>query len=291
MASEKILVVEDERHNLIALERILAFHGYEITAISNGEDAIAFPKPELFEVAILDLNLGRGIDGMEVLAHFRENAPDTIIILLTGNGTLETAVEALRQGAHDYLIKPARSSEIQASIQRGLEKRQKLLEHRKREVVFGQLEKNLEDSLNKLRGSEGNSAGKPYGDNSLGDNPNGDTTGSYNPPNVEFGPEGRYLTWNNIKVDLLRRHITVEANPLALSPTEYDLFLYLIKEAPRIVEPRELILEILGYDSDDEEASGVIRTHIYRLRQKINAVVPGNTIILTARGVGYGVGG
>jgi DNA-binding response OmpR family regulator len=226
---------------------------------------------------------------MEVLAHFRENAPDTIIILLTGNGTLETAVEALRQGAHDYLIKPAKSKEIQASIQRGLEKRQKQLEQRRREVVLSQLEKNLEDSLNKLRGSENNPVRRLNGDKGSVENQNADKPGDTNPVKVESGADGRFLAWEKIKVDLLRRQITVDGFSLDLSPTEYDLFLYLIKEAPRIVGSKELVRQILGYEIDQDEASGVIRTHIYRLRQKIKVVVPEKNIIQTARGVGYAV--
>ena len=82
----------------LILERILSLQGYDITAVTSGEDALPLIQPDAFDVAILDLNLGHGMSGMEVLAHFREEAPDTSILLLTGNGTLETAVEALRQG-------------------------------------------------------------------------------------------------------------------------------------------------------------------------------------------------
>ena len=289
MASEKILVVEDERHNLLVLERILALQGYEISAFSNGEDVLAFPSPEIFEVAILDLNLGRGLSGMDVLAHLRQNAPDTMIILLTGNGTLETAVEALRQGAHDYLIKPAKSKEIQASIEKGLKKRQKQLTQRKREAVLSQLEKNLEESLNKLRETDVETVGTSNGEKKLTEGHGEGGTKSGKTVRVELESDARFLTWKEIRVDLLRRQISVDGHALDLSPTEYDLFLYLIKEAPRIVSPMELVRQIQGYDADQDEASGVIRTHIYRLRQKIKAVLPERNIIQTARGVGYAV--
>jgi DNA-binding response OmpR family regulator len=269
MTAKKILIVEDEKHNLIILERILTSQGYDITAVTNGEDALALVEPEAFDVAILDLNLGYGISGMEVLSHFRQHAPDTSILLLTGNGTLETAVEALRQGAHDYLLKPARSKDIQASIQRGLEKRQKQLEQRKREAVLSQLEQSLEESLNRLRSTAVGST-------------------AVQPDEAET-QTGRYLVQGNIEVDLPRHRITINGRPLDLSLTEYALLVYLIAQAPRIIPPQELVRQIQGYAVEQDEASAVTRTHIYRLRQKIKVITPQKQIIRTVRGVGYTV--
>ncbi len=266
MTAGKILIVEDEKHNLIILERLLSLEGYDITSVSNGEDALALSDPGGFDVAILDVNLGHGIGGMEVLAHFREHAPDTSILLLTGNGTLETAVEALRQGAHDYLLKPAKAKEIHASVRRGLEKRRKRKEQRKREAILLQLEQNLEESLNRLRGT---------------------TTETKAIESEER--EGQYLVQGNIEVNLPRHRIKINGRELDLSRTEYALLVYLIAEAPRIIGPQELVRQIQGYAVAQEEASAVTRTHIYRLRQKIDAVAPGQNVVRTVRGVGYTV--
>lgn len=291
MASGKILIVEDERHNLIILERILTFQGYQVSSVSSGEEALALTNPALFEVAILDLNLGRGLSGMDVLAHFRKNSPDTIIILLTGNGTLETAVEALRLGAHDYLIKPARSQEIKDSIERGLQIRKERIEQRKREAIFNQLEKNMEESLFKLRGEELNGPTfKIQGTKGKTDKQAESSSARPDQSKAqqsELENEQRYLNWGVIQVDILRRQLTINGRPLNLSPTEYSLIIYLVSEAPRIVPPQELVLQIQGYAIDQEEASPVIRTHIYRLRNKIRAVEPDKEFIKTIRGVGY----
>jgi DNA-binding response OmpR family regulator len=263
MTAEKILIVEDEKHNLLILDRILSIQGYQITAVNSGEDALPLIEPDAFDVAILDVNLGHGIDGMEVLAYFREHAPDTSILLLTGNGTLETAVEALRQGAHDYLLKPAKTKEIQASIQRALEKRQKQRQQRKREMVLSQLEQNLEASLKQLRGTSAESN------------------------TIEEIHADRFLIQGNIEVDLPRHRITINGQPLDLSPTEYALLVYLIAESPRVIPPQELVRQIQGYNVEQDEASAVTRTHVYRLRQKIESIAPKQEIIRTVRGVGY----
>lgn len=267
MTSEKILVVEDEKNILFFLERMLVKSGYEITTVSSGEAALDLIQPERFDLAILDLNLGQGISGMDVLACFREQSPTTSIILLTGNGTLETAIEALRQGAHDYLLKPAMAEEIRKSVRAGLEKKRQREQMHERESVLTQLEQNLEESLKKLRGSA--------------------VLPSMTETNDVNQEENRYLRHGPVEVDLPRRLVTINGRNINLSPTEYDLLLYLLRESPRIVPAQELVRQIQGYSLEQSEAGAITRTHIYRLRQKIKEIAPGRQIIRTVRGVGY----
>lgn len=269
MTTENILVVEDDTNILFFLERMLSNQGYQITGVSSGEAALPLIQPGKFDLAILDLNLGQGISGMDVLARFRSDSADTIIILLTGNGTLETAIESLRQGAHDYLLKPAMADEIRESVRAGLEKRRQKLQQRERETVLNQLEQNLEDSLKKLRGTV-----EPSANGSLEEPPQPDN-------------EGRYLVCGQLQVDLPRRIVTIDGRPVDLSPTEYDLLLYLLQQIPRIVTPQELVRHIQGYNLEESEAGTITRTHIYRLRQKIKEVAPSTPVIRTVRGVGY----
>ncbi|MGB9724012.1 MAG: response regulator transcription factor [Chloroflexia bacterium] len=122
VAAPTILVVEDEPGVLQPLRDILQRAGYVVTAVDSGEAALDEIARQEFDLALIDIKL-KGISGMEVLAVLRERSPDTVAIILTAHATLETAVEALRQGAHDYLFKPCRTEELLESVRSGLLKR------------------------------------------------------------------------------------------------------------------------------------------------------------------------
>lgn len=118
-----ILVVDDEPGVLQPLRAILQRAGYAVTAVDSGEAAVAEIARQAFDLALIDLKL-KGIGGIEVLAVLREQSPLTATIILTAHATLDTAVEALRQGAHDYLFKPCRTEDLLASVRGALLKRQ-----------------------------------------------------------------------------------------------------------------------------------------------------------------------
>ncbi len=116
----KILIADDEPVTLeVVLERLQA-EGYDIEVASCGKEAIAAAKNSSFKLVLTDLFMP-DITGMEVLAHFVEHYPDTPVIVLTGFGTIETAVEAIKRGAYDYLSKPANLDEIVLTVKRALE--------------------------------------------------------------------------------------------------------------------------------------------------------------------------
>jgi DNA-binding response OmpR family regulator len=125
MAIPTILVVEDEPGVLQPLQDILKRAGYAVTAVDSGEAALEEIARKEFDLALIDIKL-KGISGMEVLAALRERSPNTVAIILTAHATLDTAVEALRQGAHDYLFKPCRTEELLESVRSGLLKRRNL---------------------------------------------------------------------------------------------------------------------------------------------------------------------
>jgi len=118
--SPKILVVDDEPLTLELIVESLGAEGYTVDAASNGVDAIDKAKSTAYDAVITDLVMP-GMDGMEVLQHFTENYPDSIVIVLTGYGTIETAVQAVKRGAFDYLTKPAKLDEITLILKRAQE--------------------------------------------------------------------------------------------------------------------------------------------------------------------------
>jgi DNA-binding NtrC family response regulator len=117
---EKILIVDDEAFIRENLERILVEDGYKTFSASNGEDAIRKVSEEEVDLVLLDLNLGNR-SGLEVLRELREIDPQLLVIIITGYGTVESAVEALKLGAYDYIKKPFKADAIHLIVRLALE--------------------------------------------------------------------------------------------------------------------------------------------------------------------------
>ncbi len=128
--SGSLLVVDDDRYIQSAMADYLRSLGHRTETASNCTDAIARMEEFPFEVVLCDVNLPDK-DGFQLLQWSRENAPETSVILLTGFGTIESAVEAIRMGAFDYLTKPVIDEELRFSIERAIGQRQILDENKK----------------------------------------------------------------------------------------------------------------------------------------------------------------
>src|SRR5213082_3098730 len=105
MARKSILVVDDEKSQREILEMILSGEGYDVTTASSGEAALKFAKERRFDLALTDLKM-TGMDGIELLQQLLAHDSSIIVSLLTAHGTIDSAKEALRRGAFDYLQKP-----------------------------------------------------------------------------------------------------------------------------------------------------------------------------------------
>ena len=126
--SPRILVVDDEMIVCESCQRILQEDSYEVECVSSGKEAIEKMKANPFDIVITDLKMP-GVDGMEVLKSIREDYPDTVVIMITGFSTVETAVEAMKLGAFDYIPKPFTPDEVSIIVKKALEKRSLLLEN------------------------------------------------------------------------------------------------------------------------------------------------------------------
>lgn len=118
-----VLVVDDSPDILDIARQWLEMENYWVETADNGMEAVAKSKAGSFDAVITDLAMP-GMNGMEVLAHFAEHHPDTMVIILTGFGTIETAVEAIKKGAFDYLTKPLRGDQIIHAVKKALEIKQ-----------------------------------------------------------------------------------------------------------------------------------------------------------------------
>ena len=120
MPAAKILVADDDAVARELLAEALKKEGYDVEAFSNGADTIARGKQQKVDVVLTDIRMGT-VDGLTVLREFKRFSPDTSIVLLTAFGSLEGAIEAIKQGAYDYLAKPFRKEEIKLVVQRSLD--------------------------------------------------------------------------------------------------------------------------------------------------------------------------
>jgi DNA-binding response OmpR family regulator len=128
MISKPILIVDDEKNIRLTLSQALETLGAEIDTAANGEEALAKLKGREFGLILLDIRMP-GMDGMEVLRRVREIRPDIRIIMITAYGTIESAIEALKLGAVDFLQKPFDPEEIRELVSRVMD-RDRLDEHK-----------------------------------------------------------------------------------------------------------------------------------------------------------------
>jgi two-component system, NtrC family, response regulator AtoC len=117
-----LLVADDEEGFRELLRQRLQRKGYNVTAVADGTGALAALAAEEFDAAIFDLKMP-GADGITVLRKAREVQPTLPVLILTGHGSIETAIEAIRVGAYDYLTKPCNLTELELLLQKAIERK------------------------------------------------------------------------------------------------------------------------------------------------------------------------
>jgi len=117
---KKILIVDDEPNFLTLLGRTLTDEGYQVTTASTSAEAISIGEDTVFDTLITDLTM-EGINGIGLMERFRKLYPSLPIIIITGFGTIERAVEAMRKGAYDFITKPFELDKIRTTVKRALE--------------------------------------------------------------------------------------------------------------------------------------------------------------------------
>jgi DNA-binding NtrC family response regulator len=133
-ARARLLVVDDEEGVRTFLVDALRDAGHEVAEVADGKAALAMLEHRSFDIVLTDLRMP-GMDGMELLVHLRHNHPDVEVIVLTAHGSVQSAADALKEGAFDYLSKPVESpAALRLVVSRALERRAILDERGERDA-------------------------------------------------------------------------------------------------------------------------------------------------------------
>lgn len=253
----RILVADDEKHVCFFLKETLSKAGHEVVLVHDGDAAVErLEHGGPFDLMLLDIRMP-GKDGLEVMRIARDIAPGTTIVLLTGHATVESAIAALREGAHDYLLKPASTEELLSSVEQGLEKRRRT--QRQQELAAS-----LEENIRQLRAAveEPVPAPPPSEQSSV----------------IRAGP---------LTVDLTAHEVQLRDTPIHLTPTEFDILTCLAREADTVLSQEEIVEAVWGYDTEPWEARSLLNPHLTHLRQKLQPNPTDHQFIVNVHGVGY----
>lgn len=251
----KILIVDDERTTRLSLSEIFTLRGATTAVAADGQEALDLIAKNSYDLIVLDIKMP-GVSGLQVLETVQQVAPATVVILLTAHATVDSAIRALRQGAFDYLLKPAQPKTIIEVVERGLAKRQ---EYVRRQNLVGLMEQTVEAFR---RGD------------ALATAP------------VAKAPE-TLLQAGDLSVDIGRREARLAGRLLELTPTEFDTLVYFIQHVDSVVSCRDLVKAVHNYQTTEHAARPIMRVHIHRLRQKIETDATKPQRLITVRSAGY----
>ncbi|NDJ62788.1 MAG: response regulator transcription factor [Chloroflexi bacterium] len=275
-----VLVVDDEAAIRYSVSKTLQRVGYNVREANSGEDALEIIKgqPLPFDVVLTDVRMPPGLDGVELVRRIKDTDPDTVVILMTAYPSLSTAVEALRLGAHDYLIKPSSSQDIRQSVARGVERARNL---KRRRSLLDAIRNNVHELV--FTAEEVEEEPEPEDEEVVEHTPENNQT----LPIVAETTVSNMMTLGPLKIYPGRYQISVGDLPIDLTPTEFDLLLYLAAHRGRVVSCHELVREVRGYAVDEAEAREVIRPHVSNLRRKLKQAGQDADLIVNVRGIGY----
>ncbi|GAB4207802.1 MAG: response regulator transcription factor [Roseiflexaceae bacterium] len=254
---ERILLVDDEANIRLTLGAMLKRVGYEVVSADGGQEAVGLLEQQSFDLLLVDLKMP-GMDGMQVVAAARARQPDIAIIVLTGHGSLDTAIEGLHQGIFDYLLKTVEPAQVVERVKEALANRTQQMRQRTLLDVVGA-------AVQELRSSQSSSAEATQGP----------------------AAAGRVITIGALQLDAWRQVAALNGRTLPLTPTEFRVLLCMAEHAGTMLSYAQLVRCAQGYESSEQEAGELIKPHIHHLRQKLEPDPSTPRYILNVRGKGY----
>jgi len=261
-APAHILLIDDETNLLHSLALILTGMENLVDTAENAQSAIQLLQNGVFDLIILDIMLP-DINGMDLLGRIREIDRDTPVIILTAHASLETAIEAVRKGARDYLLKPIDPSDLMERVRDILAEQQ---QPKRRREIANQIQ-SLLNEMNQIENEKlASNAPTPMPSN--------------NDPN-------RFLMCGQLKMDLHTRHALLGHQYIPLPPTTFDYLVTLARHSPEAVSFENLVEESQGFIITRSEAREIVRWQVHELRAALETDQRCPQMIITVRNVGY----
>jgi DNA-binding response OmpR family regulator len=264
--SANILVVDDEQNIRLTLSALLRRAGHTVTTASSGEEAVSLFSTQPFDLMLVDLQM-TGITGIQVVEALRMRGLDTEVIILTGHGSLESAIEGIHQGIFDYMLKTSDPAQIIDRVTAGLADR--LRRQRQNSLIntIGQAVQELAGSGSSAQTEDAHAISSSSGASSPG--------------------HDRVLTIGHLHLDTWHQTATLSDRSLNLTPTEFRLLLCLAEHSGQMLSYTQLVRCAQGYETSELEAGELIKPHIHHLRQKIEPDPSAPRYLLNVRGKGY----
>jgi len=234
-----------------------------VSSANNGSQALEKIAQEIFHLVYLDIRMP-GMNGLDVLQEIRKIKPELGVILLTAHASLQSALDALRLGARDYLVKPIDPEVFVAQTRI-------ILDEELKQFRVQEIRNQITELRNELRAIEKET-----------------DFGEDQPQSRDMPIEGeRFLKKGRFILDLQALRATLGDRVINLPPTGFAYLQVLVQYSPDAVDYRTLVLEAQGYEVDQTEASELAKYHIHVLRQiiQVESEEPGQ--IINVRGVGY----
>lgn len=261
-SSHSILIIDDEPNLRRSLGLILQREGYTITTASTASEAIQLLQAGAYDLTFLDIKLPDQ-NGIQLLTQIKELYPDMPVLILTAHATLDTAIDAVRLGARDYLIKPVDPDNILSRVESIMgEQKPK----RRREIA-----NQMQNLLTELRFMNGD------------ESPANDFKTTVPPTDPT-----RFLKTGPIIVDRHTHSVKISERNISLPPSTFHYLVTLVRHSPDPVIYEKLVLESQGYQNISRaEAREITRWQIHELRKLLEPDPRHPRFIITVRDVGY----
>lgn len=261
----RVLVVDDDAMLRSSVAEILAEAGYETVEADNGVNALNRLKEDAnFDVVLTDMKMPE-MDGPALLNELRTHYPDISVIMMTGQGTIDTAVQAMREGAVNYLLKPTNRRQLLESVRdavimrTGKMQQQALMDQVVSNLqALGLYHPNLQDALQQQSGAQ--------------------------PASSKV--DDRFLRVRDLMIDQHRLIALFQGKPLELTPTEFEILYSLVQAQGKVVTFEEVVLRLQGIRTERDEARTMLSTHLSNLRAKLREAGCEDYLV-NSRGHGY----
>jgi DNA-binding response OmpR family regulator len=243
---ERVLVVDDDETLRFSIAEILAEAGYETAQAKDGLDALNVLRQDAScDVILTDVKMPE-MDGLQFLREVKMHHPDIAVIMLTGHGSIDSAVQAMREGAVNYLLKPISKRQLLEGVREAIQLRAEKVQKR---ALMEQAVRNLQ-ALGMYDALEAISRRKA-------------------PAEMPSTVDERFLQVRELIVDQHRLVALFQGKLLELTPTEFEILYCLVQAKGRVVMFEEIAHRLRGVQMERDEARTMLSSHFTNLRAKL----------------------